>query len=277
MKNVIIKSMVLFCFVINLNAQDFQGTAIYSSKTQLKGMDIKSEGMSPNMLEEIKEKMKKAFEKTYILNFSKSESVYQEEEKLKMPEKQSINVVTFSSGSDRSKIYKNLKEKKYVSEEDIFGKEFLIIDSLPRMNWILENEEKKIGNYTCYKAKMVKPVTEEAIKKHEELKKKQEEGKSNFMIVGDLKDQVIEAWYTLDIPISNGPGKYWGLPGLILELHEGKTTYLCSKIILNTEDKIEIKAPKSGKKVTQNEFDNIKEERLQKMMNDNGVIEIKMH
>ena len=28
----------------------------------------------------------------------------------------------------------------------------------------------------------------------------------------------IIAWYTLDIPISNGPGNYHGLPGLIVEI-----------------------------------------------------------
>ena len=87
---------------------------------------------------------------------------------------------------------------------------------------------------------------------------------------------IIEAWYAIEIPVSNGPNKYWGLPGLILELHEGETTFLCSKIVLYPKEKIEIKAPKNGKKVTQKEFDEIKEKKLNSMKNEDGVIEIKM-
>lgn len=81
----------------------------------------------------------------------------------------------------------------------------------------------------------------------------------------------------MDIPVSNGLGKYWGLPGLILELHESNTTYLCSKIVLNPLDKVEIKDPKNGKNVNQKEFDEIQEKKLKSMMNDNGVIENKIN
>lgn len=275
MTRLIISLLVIFFTILKSNAQSFQGKAIYSSKTQMGDLDIKSDGMSPEMLDQIKEKMAKAFEKTYVLNFNRFESVYQEEEKLNAPSgSSSVSFVTVFSGSDRSKTYKNLKEKRYVSEEEIFGKEFLIMDSLPKMNWIMEGEQKKIGNYICYKAKIIIPVTNEDRKEREELLNKQKSNKTAFIVSGDLKEQVIEAWYTLDIPVSNGPSKYWGLPGLILELHENETTYLCSKIVLNIEEDLKIKAPKSGKKVTQKEFDEIKEERLKKMMNDDGVIEI---
>ena len=56
----------------------------------------------------------------------------------------------------------------------------------------------------------------------------------------------------------------------------GITTFLCSKIVLNPKEKIEIKAPKNGKKVTQKEFDEIEEKKLNSMKNEDGVIEIKM-
>ncbi len=51
----------------------------------------------------------------------------------------------------------------------------------------------------------------------------------------------VTAWYTLDIPISQGPGEYWGLPGLILEVSEGRTAILCSKITLNPKEKIPLR------------------------------------
>jgi GLPGLI family protein len=45
------------------------------------------------------------------------------------------------------------------------------------------------------------------------------------------------------------------LPGLILEVNDGKTVILCSKIVLNAKDKVVIKAPAKGKEVTQKEYD----------------------
>lgn len=278
MKKLLLRISILVFFT-NSFAQNFQGIAYYASQTQMKDFKIESSDMDPAMQEKLMESMKKAFEKTYILNFNNFESVYQEEEKLETPKPGSngMKVQIGFSGGIKSKLYKNFKTKTYTTDRDIFGKEFLVTDSLEQFKWEMINEQKKIGNYNCYKAQIKIPVTEEELKKYEELKKKQEEGKTSFFTMSELKEQIIEAWYTLDIPVSNGPEAYWGLPGLILELHDGNTTYLCSKIVLNPEEKIEIKAPNNGKKVNQKEFDKIQEKKLESMMNDNGVIEIKMN
>ena len=69
------------------------------------------------------------------------------------------------------------------------------------------------------------------------------------------KEITITAWYTMDIPVNQGPEGYWGLPGLILEVNDGKTTILCSKIVLNPKDKAEIKAPNNGKVISQKDYD----------------------
>jgi GLPGLI family protein len=259
-------------FSIPIFSQNFQGIAYYSSQTSMKNFKITSADMTPEMNEKMMEKMRKVFEKTYVLTFNNFESVYQEEEKLEAPKSASISV-----GNNRSKYYKNLKTKQYLSESDIFGKEFLIQDDLEVFNWTTLNEQKKIGNYNCYKAQIIIPVSEEDKKEFEDLKKQQQEAATNFLIPNEPKEKVIEAWYTLDIPISNGPEKYWGLPGLILELHYGDTTLLCSKIILNPSNKIEIKKPKVGKKVNQKEFDAIEESKLKSMTNDDGVIELRVN
>ena len=276
MKTTLITTIILLVFV-NSFGQQFQGIAYYTSKTQLKDFNITSNDLTPEMKEQMMEKMKKAFEKTYILSFSNSESVYQEEEKLETPNVSGSVKVRLFSGSDRSKLYKNLKEQQYVSEEDIFGKEFLITDSLQKMNWKMMDEQKKIGEYTCYKAQLIIPVSEEDWQRYEANKQKKEVGKTTFLDMKAPKESIIEAWYTLDIPVANGPAKYWGLPGLILELHEENTIFLCTKIIINPKDKIEIKAPKNGKEVSQKEFNAIQEKKLQSMMNEDGVIEIRMN
>lgn len=264
------------CLILSSFAQNFQGIAYYSSQTSMKNFNITNDDMTPDVKEKMMESMKKAFEKSYILSFNTVESIYEEEEKLAAPKPSSNGVsVSFSGGGD-SKYYKNFKTKHYITDLDIFGKEFLVVDSLPKFNWVMTGDEKKIGNYTCNKAQIIIPVTEEDLKEYEEYKKKAESGKTSFFTPSEPKEKIIEAWYTMEIPVSNGPDKYWGLPGLILELHEGETTFLCSKIVLNPKEKIEIKAPKNGKKVTQKEFDDIQEKKLNSMKNEDGVIEIRM-
>ena len=268
--------LIFSFFASSLFSQDFQGIAYYSSQTQMKDLNIKMEGMTPDMNEKMMERMKKAFEKTYILTFTNLESIYAEEEKLETPNPSSGSGVSVNfSGGNNSKYYKNFKKKEYVSNNDVFGKEFLITDSLEKFDWKITDEQKKIGNYTCFKAQITIPVTEKEIKEYQEFKKKQEGKKTNFMTISEPKEEIIEAWYTMEIPVSNGPREFWGLPGLILELHDGNTTLLCSKIIINPKEKIEIKAPKNGKKVTQKEFDKIQEDKLNSMMDRNGAIEIR--
>ncbi|MGK4566045.1 GLPGLI family protein [Flavobacterium sp. 3HN19-14] len=71
------------------------------------------------------------------------------------------------------------------------------------------------------------------------------------------KETTVTAWYTPDIPVNQRPETYWGLPGLILEVNDGKTTILCSKIVLNSKEKAEIKAPKNGQVVSQKEYEKI--------------------
>jgi GLPGLI family protein len=68
------------------------------------------------------------------------------------------------------------------------------------------------------------------------------------------KETIVTAWYTPEIPVNQGPDKYWGLPGLILEVNDGKTVILCSKVVLNSKTKAEIKAPTKGKEISK-EFD----------------------
>ena len=72
---------------ISISAQEFQGQAIYQTKTTL---DMSSWGDRANQMSEqqkkmIAERIKSMLEKTYVLNFNKSESTYKEEEKLEAP------------------------------------------------------------------------------------------------------------------------------------------------------------------------------------------------
>ena len=68
------------------------------------------------------------------------------------------------------------------------------------------------------------------------------------------------------MPVSNGPDNYQGLPGLILEVNDGKTTIVCTEIILNPSQKITIEEPKKGKVVSQKKFIKIEKQKSDELM-----------
>ena len=275
MNRLIITLMMLLWVSTAIFAQEFNGMAVYESKQSLKDMKIESKDINDEMMKQIMERMKKQFEKTYILNFNKYESVYQEEQKLEAP---SAGLSIRSMGSSDSEItYKNVKSKLKIAEEEFFGKEFLVTDSLKVYNWELQNETKKIGDYTCYKAVNIQKVTKEDLDEYEKEKVKKDTAKTAFFSVTEPKEKITTVWYTPEIPVSHGPGEFWGLPGLILEASFDDTIILCSKIIINPAKKFEIKTPKKGKRVTKKQYDSLMKKQMEKMTNQDGVIEINMN
>lgn len=280
------KIVALWVFILGISCaqaqKDFQGMAVYESKTStadMKTMMGRNKEITPEMQKMIEERMKGMFEKTFILNFDRSASIYKEEEKLDAPGVQGGGTMrmmnSFTGGGGT--FYKNVKEKTYTVDKEFMGKEFLVKDSLPQLEWKMEGETKQIGGYTCYKATAMKPVSKSSIKdfrlkeesKDKKDEKKESEKSTNFMDSFEVpKEILITAWYAPEIPINQGPDNYWGLPGLILEVNDGKTVLLCSKVVMNTKDKTEIKAPKGGKPISQKEFDEVmlkKMEELQQM------------
>ena len=286
MKKIALTFSLLLAFITSNAQKDFQGMAVYESKTSTSDFKSRMSGnkdMTPEMQKMIEERMKSMFEKTFILNFDKSASIYKEEEKLDAPGQQGGGFKMMSSMmGGGGTYYKNTKEKRYSVDKEFMGKEFLVKDSLTTYKWNMESESRVIGGYTCYKATAVIPASKTDFrnfrpKKEEEKKddgnkeegKKEEvvkEKKTSFMDEIDLpKEITITAWYTPEIPLSQGPEAYWGLPGLILEINDGKTTVLCSKIVMNTKEKAEIKEPSKGKEVSQKEYDDIVVKKMEEL------------
>ncbi|KQR72370.1 GLPGLI family protein [Pedobacter sp. Leaf176] len=69
-------------------------------------------------------------------------------------------------------------------------KTYLIKESAVKIDWNLINDHKKINDLNCLKAE------------------------------GYFRGRNYVAWYTPDIPTTFGPLKFWGLPGLILEIKD---------------------------------------------------------
>ena len=246
-------------FAFSINAQEFTGKAIYktSRKSNFKIGGEKST-ISDAQKKEIEARLQKMNQKTYILEFDKSTSIYKEDVKLNAPKPRvggGMRVLSFSSG-DGGLFYKNLKEKRFSNKTEIMGKAFLVKDSLPNYDWQLSSETKNIGRYSCYKATYAR-----------------EEEKINMSLVNgqpkEVKKKVIvvtTAWYTPQIPISNGPSTFYGLPGLILEINDGTTTIVCTEIVINPSENLKIEEPKKGKIVTQAKYDKITQEKAKEMM-----------
>jgi GLPGLI family protein len=129
---------------------------------------------------------------------SKDEVVFQftpNIDTVKVSEKQDENLnfeISVPTRKVTSTINLKLKERKifedllqYQTDTTRIG-----IDTLQKIDWLLVNESKKIGEYECFKAKC------------------------------NYKGRSYTAWYTLEIPVSYGPWKLNGLPGLILMAFE---------------------------------------------------------
>lgn len=275
-------------------AQNFQGMAVYESKTSTANMTQGWGGreMTPEMRKNMEERVKAAFEKTFILNFDRNASIYKEEEKIESDANQGgmgRMMASFTGGGGTH--YKNVKDKTFIVDKEFMGKEFLIVDSLPKYEWKLEGETRQIGAYTCFKATTTRPTSmsdfrnmrrrpeekkEEKkegveVAKAEEKKEEKKDSSTNFMDGWEMpKEVTITAWYTPDIPVNQGPENYHGLPGLILEVNDGTTVILCSKVVLNVKEKKEISAPKKGQKVTQEAYDKIVFDKMQEMRDMRG-------
>jgi GLPGLI family protein len=58
---------------------------------------------------------------------------------------------------------------------------------------------------------------------------------------------------------------YGGLPGLILEIGDDNRVMICTKVVLNPEEKIKLKEPNKGKVVSNSEFLIIQEDKAKEM------------
>lgn len=253
--------------------KDFQGKAIYMSKTTVDMDNFGRPGgqkMTEARKKQIAERMKSMLEKTFILSFDKTSSLYKEDAKLAAPTTGDGRGPRFGGFSSSGTKYKNTKDKVALESTEFFGKKFLVSDEMKTPEWELGSDTKQIGNYTCFKATLLKDVDAldfSNFRRGRDNEKKKDSTSVNKMEEKMEKPKQIEvvAWYTPQIPVSNGPGEYWGLPGLILEINSGRTTILCTEIVMNPSEKEEIKAPKKGKKINREKFNETVKKKMEEL------------
>jgi len=231
--------------------QEFQAKAYYFSKSKMELGDWGAR-LSEAQKKQIAARMRNRLEKGYVLSFNKEESLFVEEDQL-----DAISGATDSWGKNFTPgtQYKNVKSNTQLQEQEFYGKKFLINDVLQTIEWKLESETKNIGNYTCFKATASIPTKELTWYSFSwDNLRETNNSEIDSTQTKDIKMTLVEAWYTPQIPVRHGPLEYWGLPGLILEVSADNTTMLCSKLVLNPGEIIEIEAPSKGKQVTKLEY-----------------------
>lgn len=115
----------------------------------------------------------------------------------------------------------------YYKDDVSFGP--INIQQDANINWQLSNETKIIENYTCLKATAL--ITD-------------------FGVNSTNTSHEISIWYCTDIPVSLGPKRFSGLPGLILEATERGVTLQVTKLNFNIEKPLHFEAPFKAKKIT---------------------------
>lgn len=219
----------IFLIVIVLNMFSSAPAAVAQGIRVVYSMQLNNPSLSDlePSIRAVVEAQLKTMNRNFVLLHHNGESLY-------FPDEASqSNAQTIQMGGGNVIIHKNLRDKQMVSQDNILDRQFLITEPLGQIQWKLSSEEKKVGNFVAKKA--------------------------------TFEDNGITAWYCPEIPISDGPGKNWGLPGLILELHTQSQTIIVQEISLNYDTSGKIAAPTSGKSVSRPEFDEMRNQRLKEL------------
>lgn len=255
-------TMLLALISNSILSQDFQGKAYYLSKTTPDMSGWGDGQMTEFQKKQIAERMRGMFEKSYVLNFDRQASIFKEEEVLEAPGQKGFGGwwSSFSSGPQ----YKNIKTRQFIQDQEFFGRQFLITDTLQKFEWKMGTETKQIGQYLCMKATAIKKVDEfdwRSMRRKKSFEKNRDKSKADSTKAKSVTEDIevpktieVTAWYTPQIPINHGPDEFWGLPGLILEVNADQTSILCSKIVMNPEQKFMIEAPDKGRIISRSDY-----------------------
>ena len=87
-------------------------------------------------------------------------------------------------------IYKNYPERRMTVTDGLILQDYRYVDSLHTQIWTIGDSTREVLGYTCQQA------------------------------TADFRGRRWTAWFATDIPVSDGPWKLGGLPGLILEAYD---------------------------------------------------------
>jgi len=223
-------------------AQNTEGHIVFQES-------VKFEIQLPEGQEEMAKMLPNSQSFDMILHFNEAASVYKnydkaEDSQSEWTSNEGGNTIKMIIQRPENQFYKDLQEKRKVEMREFLGKRFLIKDELETLQWKVTGEQQMILDYPCIKATL------------------QDED----------EEKNIVAWFTPQIPVSNGPGKYGQLPGMILavDIDEGQRTLTATNIVMGESQADHLKEPTKGKEVSQEEYDKIEAKKKKEMEAEGG-------
>lgn len=134
----------------------------------------------------------------------------------------------------------NEMERNIFFTSNVDSREFFIYDQVPKPNWTIEeNQTKIIAGYKCTKAS------------------------------GNFRGSKVIAYFAKDLPYSTGPFKFYGLPGLILDIraeNSDQDIWKAELVVVDDNSTIVFK-PKflNKEKISLKEYINAKEAYMNKI------------
>jgi len=137
-------------------------------------------------------------------------------------------------------VYKNHHDKLMLATANLGREEYLVEEPQAALEWNIGSERKEISGFQCMKA-----------------------------TTRTVHGQLVTAWFTPDVPISEGPSFYWGLPGLILyvDVNNGQLVFAAT-VVEQTNDVPAIHIPDKGERISRAEFNRLQQEHAQGLQND---------
>lgn len=131
----------------------------------------------------------------------------------------------FTVGGFTSDLYKDYEKNEIRIKDNISSYSFVFTDELKPQNWEILNDTSTILGYASQKA------------------------------VCHYRGRDWIAWFTPEIPIGEGPWKFYGLPGLITKIYDAKNHYVFELIgFQKKEEIIDTNIPRTTQKIDRKEF-----------------------
>ncbi|MCF6405017.1 GLPGLI family protein [Chitinophaga filiformis] len=251
----IIFTISLGLAVITVNGQQKQGKVLYTRTVQMM-LDVAMEPGAMPLPRTHTSKLEVLFGNDQCLRRAVDEDRPEEEEE----RGGGLRVRTMVAGVD-DLTYVNLANGQMVEQTEFGAKNYIITDSVRKLEWKLTGQTSTILNYPCQQA-VARTIGKRSVTSMENGEMKTKE-------VADTSE--IVAWFTLAIPVPAGPEYQAQLPGLVLglDIGNGRTVYKAVEVSGEVE-LATIKPPSKGKKVTAEEFDRERDKIFAEMQRNNG-------
>jgi GLPGLI family protein len=243
----------LLCFSSSILAQQ-SGRIVYHEKFDMHRNIPEEEEMMKSMIPPFMETER-------LLLFGDNKALYKDYD----GESDDISIQHAEDGMDidiqmempETQFFFDFAKGEMIQQQEFFGRDFLITEETPDVDWKITSERKEIQGYDCIKAEYQNPASEE-----------EQDGPGMV----NLRSMDAVAWFAPSIPVSAGPMGYGQLPGLILELDlgDGNMVISASSVELGDISEKDLEKPNKGKKVSREEFEAIAAEKMEEMRMEYG-------